>query len=111
MGEWQHKGFREEASQSRPGLIKKLGWKLAEDMKQYELLDNAKHITMPIMLLSGQKDKITPPSIQEEFFKLVSTSKKELHIINNAGHNFRTKTELEEIENIMKDWAKKQITN
>ena len=109
MGDWELMGYREEESKSRPGLIKKLNWKLAEDMKEYELLDESKFITMPILLLSGEKDKITPPSIQQEFFTLIPSQKKELHIIKGAGHNFDTKEQLEEINKIMMDWAKKQI--
>jgi alpha-beta hydrolase superfamily lysophospholipase len=109
MGDWELKGYREEESKSRPGLIKKLNWKLAEDMKEYELLDKSKYITMPILLLSGEKDKITPPSIQYDFYNLIPSHKKEIHIIKGASHNLNSKEHLKEIEKIMTVWAKKQI--
>lgn len=109
MDDWKSKGFREEEDKSKPGFIKKLSWKLAQDMKEYELFDEAEYITMPAIFLSGQRDKITPLEIQQEFFEKIPSSKKELHIIENSGHHFLNKESLVEIEQIMTEWAKRQI--
>jgi len=106
---WQRKGYREEESKSKPGIIKKFNWKLAEDLLKYELFDIAKSISVPILLIVGSKDWGTPLKTQQKFYDLLPTNNKELHIIKEAGHTFRTKEHLKEIQDLMTTWAKKQI--
>lgn len=104
---WKKTGIREQASESKPGLIKKYGWSLAEDLLKYELFDKAKEINKPVLLMVGSEDDGTPPDTQQMFFNNLTTNEKELHIIEGSGHTFSKPEHLAEIKTIMKNWIKK----
>lgn len=103
---WEKTGWREEKSKSKPGLIKKLKWSHIADRLKYDLLPNVKKLTMPILLIVGEKDTSTPPKHQEILFTALP-GPKELHIIKDAPHTFRDQKHLDEIKNIIDKWIKK----
>ena len=104
---WKEKGYREQESESKPGLIKRYDWELAEDLLKYELFDQAKTIKVPTLLIVGSEDDGTPLSTQQKFYDNLPTDKKELHIISGAGHTFFEKNHLTEIKGIINKWIKK----
>lgn len=104
VNQWKKKGYLLQKSKSRPGLIKKLNWTLAEDMLKYNLFDVAEKISAPTLLIVGSKDKGTPPKTQQTFYNNLSTKKKELHFIEQAGHTFRDPEHLKEIKEIFNKW-------
>ncbi len=101
--QWQKTGWQEEKSASVPGRIKKLPWSHMVDRLKYDVLPEAGQLTMPVLLVVGDKDESTPYEHQ----KLLSSKlpgKKELHIIKNAPHTFVEPDQLEEIKQIFIKW-------
>lgn len=102
---WKKTGWREEASESIPGLIKKLKWSHIEDRMKYDLLPEAGKLTMPVLFIVGEKDKHLYES--KQLFAAITGNKKELHIIKGAPHTFRKPEHLAEIKEIFDSWIKK----
>ena len=105
---WEETGWRIEKSISVPGRIKKLKWAHIQDRLKYNLLENADKLTMPVLLIVGDKDKSTPLEHQKLLYNKLP-GKKELHVIKNAPHTFRDEFQLREIKEIIKNWIKKLI--
>src|SRR3954470_22666323 len=57
---------------------------LARSAIRHNLGDELKEIKIPVCLIWGKNDTITPPMVAEEFHKLLPTS--ELHWIDKCGH-------------------------
>ena len=107
LKEWEKDGYRLEKSKTRPGLVKKYNWTLAEDLMKYDLLKKANLINKPTLLIVGEKDILTPVDSQKDLYNKINTEKKELHIIGGSEHTFTKKEHLEEIKNIFEKWIKK----
>ncbi len=103
---WEETGWRIEKSESKPGLVKKLKWSHMEDRLRYDTLENVDKLTMPVLLIVGDKDDSTPPEHQQMLFDKLPNGK-EFHIIKNAPHTFRDKEHLKEIKMIIKNWVRK----
>ncbi|PIR86957.1 MAG: hypothetical protein COU11_03000 [Candidatus Harrisonbacteria bacterium CG10_big_fil_rev_8_21_14_0_10_49_15] len=104
---WQETGWLEEPRTGLPGQMKRLKWSHAEDRLKYDLLPQAKNLTMPILFIVGEEDESTPPQHQQILFDAIAHDRKELHIIKDAPHTFRTPEHLQEIKQIMINWIKK----
>lgn len=105
--EWQRTGWKVWESSSKPGTIKRLKWNHMVDKMQYDLLDNADKLTMPVLLVVGSEDEATPPEHQEVLYKKLP-GEKEMHIIKGAQHSFRGKeTALDELKQILSNWITK----
>lgn len=105
--EWDKTGWRITESKTNPGLIKKLKWKpFKEDYMKYDLLEKVDKLTMPVLMLVGEKDDSTPVEHQEILFKAIP-GEKEFHIIKGAEHTIKGKEQLEEVKQIFKNWIKK----
>jgi len=51
-------------------------------------LEQIKRVEVPIFIVSGQEDKITPPTLAEKLYETATnTSKKKLLIVEGGGHN------------------------
>ncbi|MBW2995793.1 lysophospholipase [Candidatus Woesearchaeota archaeon] len=106
VAEWDKTGWRISKSKTR-GFIKKLKWKqFKEDYMKYDLLKDVKKLTMPVLMLVGEKDDSTPPERQKVLFNALP-EKKEFHIIKDAEHTIRGEKQLEELKQIFKNWIKK----
>ena len=57
---------------------------LAKSAIRHNLGNELSEITIPVCLIWGQNDTITPPMVAEEFQKLIPQA--ELHWINHCGH-------------------------
>ena len=101
---WKKNGYKEEESQSKPGLIKRYNWTLAENLQKYELFAKAREIDVPVLLVVGSDDDGTPPSSQERFLQNLPDDNGSLYIIHGAGHKFTQEKHLNEIKEIMSDW-------
>lgn len=105
LDKWKKTGWFEEASAGRPGLIKRLKWLHCLDRLKYDLLPEVDKLTMPVLMVVGEKDDKTPLKHQKILFDKLP-GKKELHIIKNAPHSFREKEHLGELKNIFDKWLK-----
>ncbi len=103
---WKKDGWRISESRSKPGIVKKLPWSHMEDRLKYDLLENVDKLTMPVLMIVGDKDTRTLPDHQKILFDALP-GKKELHIIKGAEHTFREKEHLDEIKEILLKWIDK----
>src|SRR3989344_4686280 len=108
LDEWKKTGWLIKESESKPGLIKKLKWSEMEDRLKYDLLPEANKLTMPVLLIVGDKDDSTPPEHQKILFDKLP-GKKEIHIIKGAPHTFRDPKNLAEIKTIFDSWIKTNL--
>ena len=77
-----------------------------EDRLKYDLLPNVDKLTMPILLIVGENDILTPPKHIKILYEAIQNPNKELHIIKNAPHTFRDPEHLKEIKEILLNWIK-----
>jgi pimeloyl-ACP methyl ester carboxylesterase len=63
-------------------------------------------INIPVLLICGEKDKLTPPHLMEEMSKLIPDS--EFHIIPGAGH-ITPLEKTKEFNKIMKDFLVRKV--
>lgn len=57
---------------------------LARDAQKQNLKDSLPNINVPVLLIWGLQDIVTPPSVGEQFHRLLPNST--LHYINQCGH-------------------------
>jgi pimeloyl-ACP methyl ester carboxylesterase len=107
MKKWEKEGiWNKGESVSKPGAMKILKWEFAKDIMKYDLLKDVTKLTMPVLLIVGEKDTATPVKHQQAFHDALNC-KKELHIIAGSEHTFREKYHLQEIKKIFLDWIEK----
>lgn len=104
LKEWKKEGIMYEESVSKPGVIKSLKWAFIEDILKYDVIEEVNKITMPVLLIVGERDKSTPVEHNKLFYNAVPSNKKELHIIKSAPHSFRRLEQLQEIKDIFLKW-------
>jgi alpha-beta hydrolase superfamily lysophospholipase len=103
-GTWEKTGWREEKSESIPGLVKRLKWSHMVDRLRYDVLPEAYKLTMPVLLIVGDRDELLENQ-KLLYDKLLG--EKELRIIENADHNFRGEKyekNLEKIKEVFSHW-------
>lgn len=107
MGRWKEQGF--QVRQRSNGTQKILKWSHMEDRMKYNLLQDAQKISTPLLMIVGENDPVTPPRHQQLFFDAVSTptDKKEIHIINGAGHELGKTDVLPTVKEIVRVWFSK----
>ena len=103
LEDWQKTGWQTRMSASRPGVTKKLRWSHMEDRLRYDLLPHANKLTMPVLLLVGERDEATPPGHVKILFDALPGSK-EMHVVKDAPHTFRDPGHLQQIEMIFSLW-------
>lgn len=108
MKRWKETGFEKEESTSIPGLIKKTPWSHMEDRLKYDVLTDVDKLTMPVLLIVGDKDDSTPLAHQQILFEKLP-GPKEIHIIKDAPHTFRTSEELREVQELIEKWIEKYL--
>lgn len=104
---WKKLGYQETVRSN--GDIRKLKWSHMEDRLKYNLLEKADCIGVPLLMLVGDSDPLTPPHHQQLLFDAVATpaEDKELHIIKNADHNIGTPDALVQVKAIFEKWLVK----
>jgi len=100
---WKETGIQEKESTSKPGVIKRIKYAYVEDKLKYDILEQANKLTMPVLLIVGDKDFLTPLSHHEILLEKL-LGKKELHVIKGAEHTFRDLEHLKEIKGIFEKW-------
>lgn len=103
---WEKTGWLEEESRSKPGVMKRLKWSHIADRLKYDLLPRVDRLTMPVLLIVGEKDTSTPPEHQQILYEALP-GKKELHIIKGASHTFCNPEHLAEIKQLFNKWITK----
>jgi len=79
---------------------------MAKSAIRHNMAKDLYKITIPVLLIWGKNDKITPPEVAEEFKQLLP--KAELHWIDNCGHAPMMEHP-EEFNNILKGFLEKTL--
>lgn len=108
LKEWRESGWREKQSKSRPGLIRRLPWSFIEDLQKYDLRPEASTLTMPVCVIVGTDDVRHEPD-QRMLYDAIPGGKKEIHLVENADHNFTREGNLADVQGILDEWLKKHI--
>lgn len=101
--EWIRTGWREIKHDNIVDKVTRLPWSHMEDRLQYDVLPQTEALTMPVLLIVGDKDDSTPLAHQQQLYDKLIT-KKELHVIKGAPHTFIEPEHLEEIKEIFEQW-------
>lgn len=104
LKEWENTGVL--VSKNRDGKVIRLKWSHMEDRLKYDLLPKAQELTMPVLMVVGEKDNRTTPAHQQILFDHLP-GKKELHIIPGAKHTFYKSHERQALKKFITDWANK----
>ncbi|MFA5270464.1 MAG: alpha/beta fold hydrolase [Patescibacteria group bacterium] len=73
------------------------------DLLQFNILNDADKLTMPVLIVAGENDELAPVIHQQKFYDALPGSK-ELQIIANAGHVFRQDPELSTLKQVINQW-------
>lgn len=106
LKDWKKTGMREWESSTQPGLMKRLKYNFIEDCLNYDLLKDAHKIKCPVLLIVGENDITTPLEHQKKLFNILQAPK-EIHVIKEAKHTFKTEKSLKELKVIIGEWIKK----
>lgn len=98
---WRETGWHISESRSKPGVVRRLAWSHVADRLKYDLNHETRVLTMPMLLIVGENDGLRSQS--EEFYTALLCPK-ELHVIADAEHTFRSTEELAELSRLFNDW-------
>jgi pimeloyl-ACP methyl ester carboxylesterase len=101
--EWKKKGFIEEVSKSKPGVVKKISWNFMEDAMQHDMRTLADKITCPALFIVGSEDDMTPAKHQEIIISHLN-SPAELHVVEGMEHSPRIPEHNAELKGILLAW-------
>ncbi len=93
-----------EIANDRISVLKLLGY--AKSAIRHNMADDIPNLKMPVCLIWGEHDKVTPPHVAKEFHRLLSNS--ELHWISNCGHAPMWERP-KKFSDITLEWLKKHI--
>jgi pimeloyl-ACP methyl ester carboxylesterase len=99
---WKRDGIRVTMSHDGKNE-KRLKWSYMEDRMNYNLLDNVTQLTMPVLIIVGERDDPTPPEHQQLLFEQLP-GKKEIHVVKGALHSFYEPHEQHEVKQLVKAW-------
>jgi pimeloyl-ACP methyl ester carboxylesterase len=108
--QWQEQGYVDQASRSKPGLVKRIGWGVNESLKKYDILSAANKLTMPVINIVGDNDQPCPIKHQHIFMDAIASTNKKLIIIPDAEHSYRNAgtneygPELGEVKRALSSW-------
>lgn len=105
MEDWKKRGYREWLSDSGKGIIKRLNIKFVADFMRYDVLKNADKLTMPILLIVGDKDEVTPLYQQRILLEKLGSHNKMLKIIEGSPHTFREPAQVKALKNSISTWC------
>lgn len=106
LATWRRTGVRETPNEPKPGLIKRLKWLHMEDRLKYDLIPEASKLTMPVLMIVGDKDESTPVSHQQILFDALPNGHKEFHVIQGSSHTFHGLKYLKQLEELFENWVK-----
>lgn len=104
IAKWQKQGYLEEASESRPGVTKRLNWSCMEDLYAYDMHQTAKQVHTPTLFMPSGEDEIIPLADEAAVFEALSSEKKEYTVIEGALHTFRADQQLEQVKSTINKW-------
>lgn len=101
--QWEKTGWKVRENRLRPGEVMRLPWTHMLDRLQYDLLPGVARLSMPVLLIVGERDTSTPPDHVRMLFDAL-VGPKEFHVIAGAPHTIREQKHLAEIKNLFLQW-------
>jgi pimeloyl-ACP methyl ester carboxylesterase len=101
--QWKETGRQEKVYNKATSEKKLLPWSHMEDRLKYNLLSKADKLTMPVLIMVGDKDTTCPLEQQQMLLEKLP-GKKELKIIQGAEHGSRVPEHLQFMKNILSEW-------
>lgn len=87
LTQWREQGWLEVRDPRSSDKQYRLKWQHVEDRLRYDLIPEASHLTLPVLILVGERDTGTPPEHQSALLEALP-GPKELRIIPQTGHTF-----------------------
>jgi pimeloyl-ACP methyl ester carboxylesterase len=106
LRKWKETGWKIAEHKVLPGVMTRLPWSYMEEMQHHDLRPKAGNLTMPVLLVVGEKDLSCPRETQKIFYDLIP-GPKEMHVIHDAPHTFTDAKYIEETRAIFDSWLKK----
>lgn len=103
--EWKETGWQIKVN-AKSGLEGKLPWSHMEERLKHDLRPDASKLTMPVLFVVGENDKLCPAEHHKVLYDL-APGPKEMHIVGGAPHTFREPQHLNELKEIFSKWLKK----
>lgn len=101
---WKEQGYLEEASESRPGVIKRLNWSCMEDLYAYDMHETAKQVHTPTLFMPSGEDEIIPLTDEASVFEAIAAEKKTYRVIEGALHTFGSEAHLAFLKKTIQSW-------
>ena len=104
------KKWKEEGSMSvtdkATGTIKIKHWFQMEERLNHDLLQKAQFLSASVLLIAAKNDSMCPPSHIEKLYKNLPDRDKEMAVIDEATHIFKTEAHRHEVFEYIKEWLK-----
>lgn len=102
--QWEESGWKIRISNSKPGVELRLPWSHLQERLKHNLLPQANNLTMPIIIMVGEKDVPCPVEHQKMLLAAIPSVNKKLVIIKDAPHTFRDENQLNELKEELYSW-------
>lgn len=106
---WQETGWYEKTSPSKPGFIYRSPWDFVVEAKQHDLIPEADRLTMSTLVVVGENDESIPPDNVKKFFDAIPAGQKDLAIMKDTRHTYRTSEQLADLKTIISNWLEKVL--
>lgn len=103
LDQWKNKGYIIEESKSRPGVTKRINWSFIEDTYNFDLVEDAKKVACPVLLVTGSEDTGTPESAQRLIEAEVQGGVV-VKVIEGMGHNPRSDEHIADLQQLISGW-------
>ncbi len=105
--DWKKTGTRSD-KRNLPGSTEEiemnLPWSFREDAKKYNALESIKDVNVPVLLISGELDKLVAPADVEGLYNNANEPKKFVNILG-IGHEYRySKEEIDLVNKVIGEW-------
>lgn len=91
---WRATGWDERVSNSKPGVIKRLKWSHMEDRLKHDLYPDISQLVMPVFMIAASEDTSCPLDQIKTFFDKIPAVNKDLKVILDAPHTWKTESDL-----------------
>lgn len=105
LKEWKEKGFMYYTNKKGEKL--KLNYSFFEDVEKVKTYEEAAKITIPTLIVHGDKDKNVPIQQSKKLAKIIKNSK--LEIIKGADHFFSKPEEFDKAHKLIVEFVVKQL--